>query len=239
MTNARDIYERLRPLIVWLGLTELAWISYWLLSGGNNFSEFVGVVVVWIVAVLAWMAWVIQAGRRGFFLKHSRMLSNLVGFTIVVTFAVATFGLTPAAREGLVSATRSTSELQLISIHILRLLAIGTIIKFIHRELPLHFVILGSIPDFLFAVSAVVLAVLRANGPLGGNFLVVWHSIGSVVFLGAGISMFFSVPSPLRIYYSKPDTSITLQFPMLLAPNFTVPLFMIAHLFAMVKLLAV
>ena len=125
----------------------------------------------------------------------------------------------------------------LISIHILRLLAIGSIIKFIHRELPLHFVLLGSIPDFLFAVSAVVLAVLEADGPLDRSFLVAWHVIGFSVFLGAGVSMFFSVPSPLRITHNKPDTSIVFQFPMVLAPNFTVPLFMIAHLFALVKLI--
>ncbi|MDC0935107.1 hypothetical protein OAS39_02390 [Pirellulales bacterium] len=237
MTNVKNIYERLRPLIIWLGLTVLAWISYWLLSGGNSTATFVGVVVGWIVTMLVWMAWVINAGRSGFFLKHTKNLSNLVGFTIVVTFAVATFGLLPAAHEGLVSAAESTSHLQLISIHILRLLAIGTIIKYLHRELPLHFVILGSIPDFLFATSAVVLAVLSGNGPLDDNLLIIWHLMGSTVFLGAGISMFFSVPSPLRITHSKPDATITFQFPMLLAPNFAVPLFTIAHLFALVKLL--
>jgi len=46
-------------------------------------------------------------------------------------FAVAMFVLVPAARAGLVSAAQSTNDLQLISIHILRLLAFGTIIKFI------------------------------------------------------------------------------------------------------------
>ena len=89
------------------------------------------------------------------------------------------------------------------------------------------------------AVSAVVVAVLGANGPLEPNFLIVWHLIGFSVFTGAGISMFFSVPSLFRIYHSKPDASIVFQFPMVLAPNFTVPLFMIAHLFALVKLFAV
>ncbi len=114
---------------------------------------------------------------------------------------------------------------------------IGTVIKFIHRELPLHFLILGSIPDFLFAVSAAVVAVLGANGPLGHSFFVAWHLIGFSIFIGPGISMFFSVPSPLRIYHDKPDASIVFQFPMLLAPNFTVPLFMLAHAFALVRLL--
>ena len=238
MADAKSSYEHLRPLIVWLGLTELGWIGYWLLSGGNNSPAFVAVAVAWIVCMLIWLAWVINAGRRDFFLKHSERMSNLVGVTIVVAFAVAMFGIIPAAWQGLVSAAHSTSDLQLIYIHILRLLSIGSIVKFLHRELPLHFVILGSIPDFLFAVSAVVLAVLGANGPFDPSFLVAWHLIGFSVFFGAGISMFFSVPSPLRIYHNKPDTSIVFQFPMVLAPNFTVPLFMIAHLFALVKLLA-
>ena len=44
MSSAKVIYERLRPLIVWLGLTELGWLGYWLLSGGNNTATFVGIV---------------------------------------------------------------------------------------------------------------------------------------------------------------------------------------------------
>ena len=234
----KSTYERLRALIVWLGLTELAWIAYWLLMGGGAAPGYVWTVVFWIAVMLVWLVMAIYLGTQGFFLKHSERLSNLIGVAAVVTFGVAMFGLIPAAREGLLSAARNTSDLQLISIHILRLLAIGTVIKFIHRELPLHFVILGSIPDFLFAVSAVVLAALGTNGPLSHSFLVAWHFIGFSLFTGAGVSMFFSVPSPLRIYHSNPDASIVFQFPMVLAPNFTVPLFMLAHLFALVKLFA-
>ena len=205
-----------------------------------NINSVAGIIVAvaWVVGMLVWLALVIYVGRREFFLKHSERMSNFVGVTIVVAFAVAMFGIIPAAWQGLVSAAHSTSDLQLIYIHILRLLAIGSVVKFLQRELPLHFVILGSLPDFLFAVIAVVLAVLGANGPLDPSFLVSWHLIGFSVFFGAGISMFFSVPSPLRIYHNKPDTSIVFQFPMVLAPNLTVPLFMIAHLFALVKLLA-
>lgn len=237
MIVSRDTYERIRTLIVWLGLTELAWIGYWLLSAKSTSGTFVGIVVMWIVAMLAWLVFVIYAGTRGFFLKHSRSLSNLIGVMIVVTFAVALFGLIPAAWNGLRGAAQSTSDFQFIAIHILRLLAIGGIIKFFQRELPLHFVILGAFPDFLFGISAAVLAVLESSGPQGHYVLVVWHLIGFSVFMGAGISMFFSVPSPLRMYHSKPDASIVFQFPMVLAPNFTVPLFMLAHLFALVKLL--
>ena len=118
----------------------------------------------------------------------------------------------------------------------LRLLSIGTVIKYIQRQLPLHFVVFGSAPDFLFATSAVVVTVLETTAPLGPEFLIAWHVVGFFVFFGAGISMFFSVPSPFRIYHDEPDASLAFQFPMLLAPNFTVPLFALAHVFALIKL---
>ncbi len=231
-------YEDLRSLIIWLGLTELAWIAFWLLRSVGLAPGYMATVAVWIAAMLGWMAFVIVAGRRGFFLEYTRRLSNLVGVTLVVGFAAFLFGAGEVAREGVVRAASSTSDLELVSIHMLRLLAIGTVVKYRHGELPLHFVMLGSMPDFLFAISAVVVTVMAVNGPLAPGFLIAWHWVGFSVFMGAGISMFFSVPSPLRIYHGKPDSSIVFQFPMVLAPNFTVPLFMLAHAFALVKLLS-
>ena len=238
MNGAKDLYERSRPLIIWLGLTELGWLGYWLLSGGNNSASFIGIVVAWIVTMLAWLALVIYVGLRGFFLKQSVRLSNFVGVVIVVAFACLLFTTVPGAFEGLVLAARGTSDVQLASIHIVRLAAIGAVIKYLQGRLPLHFIVLGALPDFLFAISAVVVTLAATRSVLEPAFLISWHVIGFSVFFGAGISMFFSVPSPFRIYHGKPDTSIVFQFPMFLAPNFTVPLSMIAHLFALVKLLA-
>ncbi len=189
--------------------------------------------------MLIWMGAVIVAGKRGYFLQHARHLSNLAGVAIVIAIAFLIFGAIPAVRDGIVLAAGSTPDIQLISIHILRLLAIGTVIKYLHRELPLHFVILGSLPDLLFGISAVVVMALAVNGSVGSDFLVAWHLIGFSVFFGAGISMFFSMSSPLRIFHGKPDATIVFQFPMLLAPNFTVPLFMLAHNFALVRLFTI
>ena len=139
----------------------------------------------------------------------------------------------------MVLAAGNIPDVQLISIHILRILAVGTVIKYLHGELPLHFVIFGSLPDLFFGISAVVVVILAANGSVGHDFLVIWHLLGFSAFMGAGISMFFSVPSPLHIFHSEPDASIVFQFPMLLAPNFTVPLFMLAHAIALVKLFSI
>ncbi len=226
----------MRPLIIWLGLTELVWIAYWLLSPEDLDSSYVWTVVFWIMAMVIWLGWVMSAGKRGFFLKHTQWLSNLVGVVIVVGFAAVLFGIVSVAREGLIRAAQGTTDLQLVSIHVLRLLAIGTVIKYMQGQLPRHFVLLGSLPDFLFGMSAVVVTSLAAQGLLDQDFLFMWHNLGFALFAGAGVSMFFTMPSPLRLFQNKPDASIVFQFPMLLAPNFTVPLFMLAHAFALVKL---
>ena len=236
-SGLKAVYERMRQLIVWLGLTELAWIGYWLLANGGAPSGYRVTVIGWIAVMLGWLVLAIYLGSRDFFLRHTRWLSNLVGVVLVVALAAVWFSATPAAREGVVRAAAGTSDVRLMLIHVLRLLAIGTVIKYIQGQLPLHFVIFGALPDFLFAISAVVVCILATNSPLGYEFLIAWHAIGFSLFLGAGISMFLSMPSPLRIYHDKPDASIVFQFPMVLAPNYTVPLFMIAHLFALVKLL--
>jgi len=60
-------------------------------------GTFVGIVLGWIVAMLAWLVFVIYASLRGTFLKHSAKLSNLVGVAAVVTFTTAIFGLLPTA----------------------------------------------------------------------------------------------------------------------------------------------
>jgi len=238
LDTLKNKYESLRSMIVWLGITELAWISYWLVRTEVWTPAYTIAVVVWIAVMLGWLALVIDAGRRGFFLKHTQWFSNLVGVVLVVGFGAAVFGVVPEIREGLISAASETTDRELAAIHILRLLAIGTIIKYLQRQLPLHFVILGSLPDFLFSISAVVVTFVAGTAFPGQEFLLAWHWIGFFIFFGAGISMFFSVPSHFRIYNDAPDTSIVFRFPMLLAPNFTVPLFMLAHAFAIVKLIA-
>ena len=107
----RSRYEDLRSLIIWLGLTELAWIASWLLRSVDAAPGYLVTVAVWIAAMLGWMAFVIVAGGRGFFLEHTRRLSNLVGVALVVGFAALLFGASEVAREGVVRAASSTSHL--------------------------------------------------------------------------------------------------------------------------------
>ena len=233
----KRIYEGLRQLIIWLGLIEMAWMTYWLMGLQDPTPGYMTTVGIWIGAMFAWGALVIYLGQKEFFLKHTRWLSNLIGNVAVVGFAVLLFGTAETVRQGVLSTAAGVSDLQLISFHVLRLTAIGAFIKYRQGQLPLHFIIVGALPDLLFAISALGLTIFAGNGAMGRELLIAWHLIGFSLFLGAGISMFFTVPSPFRISRRQLDTSIVFRYPMVLAPNFTVPLFMLAHVYALAKLL--
>ena len=66
------LYEWLRQLIIWLGLGELTWIGYWLLSPVGLSTGYVATATAWIVAMLAWMVLVIYLASGGVFLTHAR-----------------------------------------------------------------------------------------------------------------------------------------------------------------------
>ncbi|MEH6628283.1 MAG: hypothetical protein V7739_17710 [Motiliproteus sp.] len=236
MRNIEIYYEQIRPLIIWLGLLELAWTGSWLLGALSGGTGYIAITVVWMISTFAWMVAAISMAKKGIYLKFSSHFSNLLGFLFVISYSVVLFASTDVGRSGLLLAASQASDSEMVAFHTLRLLAIGTIIKYRQGQLPLHFLILGSVPDFLFALSAVVIVVIGTNVSLDSDFLILWHCIGIGVFFGAGISMFFSVPSPIRISHNKPDSRLTFEFPMVLAPNFTVPLFALAHMFALAKL---
>lgn len=153
---------------------------------------------------------------------------------LVIVVTVLIFGTTVTGREGILAVAGSVTLQELAQIHLLRLASLGVMFKVFQKQLPLHFLICGALPDFLFAMSAVYFSI---NGnAINTTTSLTWHVLGVCVFLGAGVSMYLSVPSPLRIWRSKPDTELVFQFPMVLAPNFTVPLFMFAHVLAIIKL---
>lgn len=236
MKKIAKIYEKNRPLIIWLGLIELAWIGYWLHADPDKGVVYTGFTIFWILSMLVWMYAVVAVAKKGIYWKYSFLFSNLLGFAFVIFYPVVLFSSTDIGMDGLAHAISLVSDKQFIFFHTMRLLAVGTIIKYMQGQLPLHFLVLGSITDFMFALSAVILAVIGATASLTSDFYIVWHCIGIGVFFGAGISMFFSVPSPFRMFYDKPDTELVFKYPMVLAPNFTVPLFVVAHLLALFKI---
>ena len=80
--------------------------------------------------------------------------------------------------------TVSISLQELTWIHVIRIGAMGTILKMLNGALPAHFIVPVGIPDLLFGLSVPVMAwLVFKKRVIGRTGLVVWNVVGSVVFL--------------------------------------------------------
>ena len=134
MSRLALVYEQTRPLIIWLGLTELIGMVSWLWSAPGTSTGFRIIAMAWTLSVVGWTALVVHLGKSEFYLRQTRWMSNLVGFVFVIALTVAFFGSTETGRLGVTQAARHTSHVQLAGFHVLRLLAIGTLIKYFQEN---------------------------------------------------------------------------------------------------------
>jgi len=118
----------------------------------------------------------------------------------------------------------------LMRLHLLRLLALGSLIKAMLGEFPLSFALAVAIPDLLFGLSAVVMVRRAAHGRVSARALLVWNALGAAVIL---------VPTLLLTPWFMQDPLFwrLFAFPMVLAPGLIVPLLVALNLMVVWRLL--
>lgn len=121
------------------------------------------------------------------------------------------------------------------AVHIVRVLAIGTIYKMFVGLLPAHFIVLTAIPDFIFGLSAIYVAFKAEQ--LSDKAFLAWNVAGITIFGVALVTMQFSLPGPLHIIADGPTTREVVSFPMSLVPTFIAPFLIIVHLVTIAKVL--
>lgn len=220
----------------------------WLVSIILRFAppESVAAGLVWLATLTGWFVLQIAVSRRHIPEKYLPYFSTLIQVAIpLVTTGLAAF-LLPDFRNAVVGIATAISLAELSAIQILRLAAWGTIAKYQAQQLPKYFFLAGSVPDFLFAISAIVVTyvVLADAAALSKQSLILWSFSGIVVFFGAGATMYFGVKNSRLGFRWKnvktgiePPTLLPFRWPMNLAPAFCVPLFILAHQLMIVRLI--
>jgi len=88
----------------------------------------------------------------------------------------------------------------------LRALAIGTIVKAWLGEFSAPFAIFVGVPDFLFGLSAIVVAWLAFNNRIGTMSIAIWNLIGfAVIVPGVFIVTLLSLPGPWQVFSAAPS----------------------------------
>ena len=216
--------------LVLLGVMELVALAWWLLPHASSAAQ-IGIGVAYLSSLLFWLPVVTSEAIKGTFLRYSRLFSTLIAFNIPIALSVLLWHTVTPFHSLVESAAADAGSVAVVGVHGLRLAAAGTFNKVKKGELPAHFGWLGAAPDFAFACTVPVVATLVSTGAISGMALAGWHLAGITVFLGAGVGMYLTVESPLKIYDSQPDSADVFRWPLVLAPGYTVPLFAVLHLF--------
>jgi hypothetical protein len=132
------------------------------------------------------------------------------------------YALSPALRNGLEGLARGASTTALVWVQALRIGAIGSVAKALNGQIDSSFPLWVGIPDFIFGLSAPVVAWLLYRGAIGHRALALWGGIGAAVIL---VPTFGFMP----YWMSEPGFSFIFEFPMVLAPSVVVPVLILLN----------
>ena len=205
--------------------------AFWLWLGIRSFARgHIGTaglvsVLVWIACLAAWGVVTARWALSGYY-RSAEFYSLLPGLWWPMIPAFITVGILalPPFRRAL-HAIASHNARSLVMVQALRIAAIGGVLKGLSGLLPPSFALPVGIPDMLFGLSALALAVLWPTKGRPTRTLIAWNLIGIAVILPAPILMQLGLPGPLHIFTSTPDARALFEYPMVLAPTLVVPLF--------------
>lgn len=194
-----------------------------------------------LVLLVAWGVITTWLGYHGFYLSQSFLASYptlWVPFLPVVIVFTALMLSAPARRavDQLIDATPQT---WLIGIHALRILAIGSLIKAWQGSFVVSFALWVGIPDLLFGLSALFMMRAAAGNRLSPTALLLWNALGVLVILpGAPLVAQMGLPGFLHAFDETPPMTTVYEFPMVLAPTFVVPVFVMLNMLVAMRSVA-
>lgn len=151
---------------------------------------------------------------------------NAVPFVIVAAVMLAA----PGTRTDLANIAAQTPHHWFVAIQILRISALGTLVKTVAGEFPEHIELSVGLTDLAFGFSALYVYRLVKNSKLSADALVMWHLVGILLLvIPAGMSIQAGLPGPLQTFTTPPTSEVLFDFPMVLAPSLVVPGFLLLN----------
>lgn len=150
---------------------------------------------------------------------------------ITVAAIVGPVLIFPRVREGLRLIVDRTPLEWFAWFHALRIGALGTAYKAWIGEFPVYFELLVGVPDLLFGLSAVWVALRARRGKIRRQWFMKWNLAGALIIVpSAPILLQLGLPGPLQVFPALPDARAVFTYPMSIAPMIGVPLFVLINL---------
>ena len=138
----------------------------------------------------------------------------------------------PFVRRAVLAIADETPASWFVGIQVLRIAALGTLIKTFTNEFPLEVELAIGITDLAFGLSAILIWRWLRTGRLSQDAVALWHFVGvAIIVLPGEIAMQSGLPGPWQVYSNPPTSAVMLDWPMVLAPSLVVPVFLLLNLF--------
>ena len=178
-------------------------------------------------ALVGWLGIVLALGSAHVFQSRSQGIPWIalgVGAPIVVGFVA--FFLSPQVRR----IVDSIPPAWLLAVQFPRLVGATFLVLLAEHRLPAVFARPAGWGDVLIGVAALpVAAAYLAGRSWSRTLAVAFNLLGIadlVVAVGTG---FLASPSPFRLFFSQPSTSLMTALPLVLIPAFLVPFWILVH----------
>lgn len=221
-----------------LFLSAVMWVWYasliWRFTTGDETEA----ATIWLAALAGWLGLQTWFSRKHLPERYSGFFSTILQAVVPTVLTVALVFAVPDLKSASASIVSDVGILELVAVHILRLAAWGTIAKYMEGQLPKYFFQYASLPDFGFAIFAVIVTgwLLVTDSTFPDAFLLFYSFIGAAAFLGAATTMYFGVPGSALSWRwqhaesgKEAPTFLPFRWPMNLAPSFCGPVFWLAH----------
>lgn len=178
-----------------------------------------------LVILLGWCALSGYLSSKGVY-SSPQFISMAPGYWlpyIPVFLVIAIVMLSKSLRDGLRKIVDFTPSYWLTGIHILRIFAIGSIVKASMGLFPEKFAYYMGVPDLIFGLSAILITYLSCLQRLHSNIIIFWHISGALAILTPALSL-------MHIFMDEALFPELFVFPMVLAPTLVVPMFVMLNL---------
>ncbi|MBV2127285.1 MAG: hypothetical protein G8D81_18200 [gamma proteobacterium symbiont of Clathrolucina costata] len=178
----------------------------------------IGVILMWGMFI----GYQSSVGRFGSEPFYNLMPGYWMPYVPVVVALSMMLSLAPL-RDGLRVLVDETPVHWLSGIHILRILALGTLLKASNDLFPQMFAWFVGGPDLLFGASAIIVTLLARSGRLSDRFILYWHLAGALAIV-------LPVAGLMHLFMAEPLFAELFMFPMVMAPALIVPTLVLLNL---------
>lgn len=181
---------------------------------------------VWLGLLAAWAVMTTLLATSGAYRTASfyALLPGLWVPLAPVALSLVLLWLWPDFRSALWALTASTDPRAFLWLHATRIAAIGGVIKGTQGLLPASFAFPIGIPDLIFGLISLVMALAYHRLRPGRAVLIAWNLAGMGVLMLAPVFMQLGLPGRFYTFTAQPDATALFEFPMVLAPTLVVTL---------------